>query len=160
MKAYDFEAVTYDGAVYCTGCLPDGVDADSEGVYPIFADSEWDSYPVCDACGAEHDYMSLTSDGQSWLAERKRDEFLAALTEDPLKWNEWMDYVDAECGDASDGPRWFGICYNVPELEGDALVLTLDTYGFRDVVDVWPAAEAEKRWDELRAEVEPQEEEE
>lgn len=59
MKAYDFDAVTYDASVYCTECLPDGVSVDDEEVHPIFADSEWDSYPVCDACGTEHDYVSL-----------------------------------------------------------------------------------------------------
>jgi hypothetical protein len=64
MKAYDYEAFTYDGAVYCCGCLPEGVGALDEDVSPIFADSEWDSYPVCDACGAEHDYVGLTSYGQ------------------------------------------------------------------------------------------------
>lgn len=61
MKSYDFDAVTYDGAVYCCECVP--VDANPEDIFPIFADEELDYYPVCDKCGHEHDYMSLTSYG-------------------------------------------------------------------------------------------------
>jgi hypothetical protein len=60
MKSHDYDAVTYDASVYCIGCLPEGVGVLDEEVSPIFADSEWDSYPVCDACGAEHDYVNLT----------------------------------------------------------------------------------------------------
>ena len=67
MKSYDFEACAYDGAIYCTSCLPDGIDEDHEDVSPVFADSEHDSYPVCDACGCVHDYVSLTSYGQAHL---------------------------------------------------------------------------------------------
>lgn len=61
MKAYQFYAVTYDGEVYCTECLPDGVSAHDSDVHPIFADSEWDYTPICEICGAEHDYMVLLS---------------------------------------------------------------------------------------------------
>jgi len=68
MKAYDYDAVVYDGAVYCVECLPDGVGADCAS--PICADSEWDSYPTCDACGCRHDYVALTSDGIIYEAHR------------------------------------------------------------------------------------------
>jgi hypothetical protein len=64
MKSYNYYAVAYDASIYCVGCLPDGVGAESEDVYPIFADSEWDHYPVCDVCHTEHDYVSLTSYGR------------------------------------------------------------------------------------------------
>jgi len=66
MKSYDYDAMTYDGAVYCTECLPDGVNPKSDEVFPIFADSEWDYYPTCDVCGYKHEYMSLTSDGEKY----------------------------------------------------------------------------------------------
>lgn len=67
MKSFDFDAVVYDGAVYCVECLPQAPDGyehqqvtvDSEEVSPIFADSEWDTAPVCDACGTVHDYMTI-----------------------------------------------------------------------------------------------------
>ena len=59
MESQDFEAVTYEASVYCNGCCP--VDIYSEGVWPVFADSEWDYYPVCDGCGQEHTYMNLTT---------------------------------------------------------------------------------------------------
>jgi len=57
MKSFDFEAVAYDGAVYCVECCP--VDVENEDVSPIFADQEWDYVPVCDVCGREHDYVIL-----------------------------------------------------------------------------------------------------
>lgn len=63
MKAYHFYAVTYQGSVYCVDCLPEGITPDSEGVFPIFASSEWDYYPVCDVCFREHDYVTLTQVG-------------------------------------------------------------------------------------------------
>jgi hypothetical protein len=74
MKSYDYEAVAYDGAVYCCGCLPDGVTEESEEASPIFADSEWDCYPVCDHCGCTHDYVGLTSYGQAREALREAIE--------------------------------------------------------------------------------------
>jgi len=74
MKSYDFDAVIYDGEVYCVECLPQApkgyehqqVTIDSDEVSPIFADSEWDYAPVCGACGMVHDYMTiLQSDDDS-----------------------------------------------------------------------------------------------
>jgi hypothetical protein len=60
MHAWDYEAVTYDGAIYCVECLPPGVEADSDEVTPIFASDEWAAPgAACEACGALHDYMSL-----------------------------------------------------------------------------------------------------
>ena len=93
MKSFDYYACTYDGAVYCTECLPDSVTDESEEVSPIFADSEWDSYPVCDKCGCVHDYVCLTSYGQAHadlkqaIEEHERGEFdglvVADLSEVP-----------------------------------------------------------------------------
>lgn len=57
MKAWDYEAVAYDGACYCKGCVPEGVD--EKDTYPIFASSEWDTAPVCTVCGTVHDYMTI-----------------------------------------------------------------------------------------------------
>lgn len=56
MKAYDYDAVALDGAVYCVDCLSKNELQDAD---PIFADSEWDYYPTCDECGYEHDYVNL-----------------------------------------------------------------------------------------------------
>jgi len=75
MKAYDFDAVTYDASVYCVECLPDGITVDSEDVSPIFADSEWDYAPVCDACGAVHDYVTvLTNPDEDEPSEPDEDD--------------------------------------------------------------------------------------
>jgi len=63
MKAWEFNAVTYDGDVYCAGCLPEGVALDDEGVSPLFASDEWDGPAFCEHCGEEHDYMSLSEAG-------------------------------------------------------------------------------------------------
>lgn len=60
MKAFDFEAVVYEGQVYCVGCSPVGDDPDKCDA--IFADSEWESAPVCDACYAVHDYVNITGE--------------------------------------------------------------------------------------------------
>ncbi|MBU1621880.1 MAG: hypothetical protein KJ604_20685 [Gammaproteobacteria bacterium] len=57
MKAYDFDAVAYDGATYCVDCCP--VPIEDEEVSPIFADEERDSSVTCDVCGMEHDYMTI-----------------------------------------------------------------------------------------------------
>lgn len=57
MKSFDYEAVIFDGDVYCVECLP--TTASKEDCDPIFADSEWDNYPTCCECFHTHDYVSL-----------------------------------------------------------------------------------------------------
>jgi hypothetical protein len=59
VKAHDFNAVVFDGSVYCNECLPAGVSLDDAEVQPIFAVEEWDAPAVCDRCDFEHDYMRL-----------------------------------------------------------------------------------------------------
>ncbi len=78
MKSYDYDAVTYDGAVYCVECLPKGVDVDDEEVHPIFASEEVESSQVCDACGAEHDYMNIVhrEPDYSKMTDQEFDEIL------------------------------------------------------------------------------------
>lgn len=63
MKSHDFFAVVYDNGVFCTECLPDGVSVSDEDVFPIFANSKHDRYPVCEFCWKEHDYVALTEHG-------------------------------------------------------------------------------------------------
>ncbi len=64
MRAFDFEAVAHDGAVYCVERISSGVSA--KEVSPIFADSEWDFYPSCDSCGLRFTYVNLTTEGQKY----------------------------------------------------------------------------------------------
>lgn len=64
MRCDHYEALTHDGAVYCVECLPADVTEDSEEVHPVFADSEWDAYPVCDSCTRVHTYVGLTPYGE------------------------------------------------------------------------------------------------
>lgn len=59
MKSYNYNAVVYDGEVYCNECLPNKIDIESEEVSLIFADQEWDFIPTCCVCGEKHDYISL-----------------------------------------------------------------------------------------------------
>ncbi len=59
MQPYDYEAVIWDSEVYCIECLPDTVKVTHEDVSPIFAESEWDSYPTCCWCHTVHDYVNL-----------------------------------------------------------------------------------------------------
>ena len=88
MKSYDFLAVVVDCDVLCVGCLPDDVSVNDEDVHPIFADSEWDSYPVCSECGREHDYVSLTTYGQNQrdisqaIQEHREGEFDGLVVDD------------------------------------------------------------------------------
>ncbi len=49
MNAWDYDAVIFDGDIYCIECLPDDVDTDD--VQPIFAGSEFDYMPHCCECG-------------------------------------------------------------------------------------------------------------
>jgi len=44
MKSYDYDAVVYEGAVYCVECLPEGVSTDDAS--PIFASDELDHTPA------------------------------------------------------------------------------------------------------------------
>jgi hypothetical protein len=83
MRVDYYEAVTYGASVYCAPpkrCLPVAKGEtrkeimDSAEVSPVFASSEWDSYPVCDTCRAEFDYVQLTADGAAWLAKREGRE--------------------------------------------------------------------------------------
>ena len=61
MKSYDVVgyADTENGAAYCVDC------GDEETMEPIFAGSEWDSYPVCDNCGETIEDVNLTLEGQA-----------------------------------------------------------------------------------------------
>lgn len=71
MKAWDFDAVVYDGAVYCVECVPRK--AKAEETAPIFACHELDAYPTCSKCGGLHDYMGLTRDGIEY--ERRQGRY-------------------------------------------------------------------------------------
>jgi hypothetical protein len=62
MKSYDCDAVIFDGEIYCISCLPENV---SKNEYdPIFADSEWQSPPVCHECGEIHEYVLLINNNK------------------------------------------------------------------------------------------------
>ena len=82
MKAYDYEAVVYRGAVYCADCCPVPVEADD--VIPIFASNEVDSAPVCDACGEIHDYMLFTEEHYRREAEAAGEEQAQEFIERPF----------------------------------------------------------------------------
>ncbi len=80
-SAWNFEVVAYESEHYCVGCLPDGVTVGDEFVYPITALAEVDCWPVCCKCRAEHDYMSLTSEGRRWNSRREWSDKVRALAE-------------------------------------------------------------------------------
>jgi hypothetical protein len=50
MNASDVVGYAFDGATYCYDCRPDVSEDAEDDVSPIFAGSEWDSYPTCDTC--------------------------------------------------------------------------------------------------------------
>jgi hypothetical protein len=87
MRSYDYDAVTYDGEVYCVECLPDGVNVEDPEVMPIFADSEWAYAPVCTACGAKHDYVTVI-----------REEYTATTIKQQFSEIEHDDISEAHIG--------------------------------------------------------------
>jgi hypothetical protein len=87
MRSYDYDAVTYDGEVYCVECLPDGVNVEDPEVMPIFADSEWAYVPVCSVCGAEHDYVTVI-----------REEYTATTIKQQFSEIEHDDISEAHIG--------------------------------------------------------------
>ena len=138
MKSYDYEACAYDCALYCSGCLPEGITTDSEEVSPIFAGSEHDGYPVCDHCGAVHDYVSLTTDGILIECDRQSLErfYMPASEFMNADQGSWMadimdsfasdageDYTDEERqqdADSQAGWYWW-CCFTGCMPEGDAI---------------------------------------
>lgn len=58
LDEYDYDAVVYDDDIYCIECLPAGKNPDDDDISPIFAGSEWEYYPCCCICGAEHYYVT------------------------------------------------------------------------------------------------------
>ncbi len=61
MNVLGFDAVEFQGKVYCIGCLPDPISLNDEDVLPIFANSVVKEFPNCEACGVQHDYMWTTT---------------------------------------------------------------------------------------------------
>lgn len=62
MNAADVVGYTLDSEVFCCDCV-----LDKEKCNPIFVDSEWDSFPVCNKCNEEITSIKLTDDGIEWL---------------------------------------------------------------------------------------------
>lgn len=56
-----YDAVVWNGAVYCILCLTKatGHTSGDPGVLPIFATDEWQHPPQCDRCGKVHTYMQV-----------------------------------------------------------------------------------------------------
>jgi hypothetical protein len=139
MHGHDFDAVVYDCDVCCVACLPDGLTADSTDewgepiVHPIFATEEMDSYPVCCECGAEHDYVSLTEQGQRDLIERAGPQDEDITTEDYVTWmswdgpvatvgpeEDWRDVLEDWCEEEGFWPNFWHVSDH-----GNATLLTL-----------------------------------
>lgn len=59
----DAYAVTWQGNVYCAGCIPDG--PPKLEAQPLLPSAVVDDYPSCDVCGELHDYMQLEVAGES-----------------------------------------------------------------------------------------------
>lgn len=74
MNAFDYDAVVYDGDAYCLSCLPETV---SEDEYePIFADSEWQEYPVCCECQEIHFYVKILPFMRQILVSKTKKEYI------------------------------------------------------------------------------------
>lgn len=74
MMLYEFEAVAYNGEVYCSECCP--IDINDASVTPIFASDEVDEVQICCECGCEHDYMNIRVQDESNILEVLEQENL------------------------------------------------------------------------------------
>lgn len=98
MNACDFRAVVIDCNIYCLECAPVHK---ADEAFPIFANSEWDSYPYCTRCGREHDYVIKIEDkhtptdpddmgiGRCPVCSQRPDEFYAfddAADDNEIPW--------------------------------------------------------------------------
>lgn len=103
MHCADYDAVEYDGEIYCVGCLRElfmkeldtsrEVDRAMENATPIFAGGEW-CYPAprCAECGEVHTYMDvldipdgLNADGsidEQWIDDQRYDGDLIPYPKD------------------------------------------------------------------------------
>lgn len=87
MNSTDIVGYTHNGEAYCTNCIPAIDDS------PIFADSEWDSFPTCDNCREEITSINLTDKGKEWLVfERGTDTgFMKGEVTENILWYEIND---------------------------------------------------------------------
>lgn len=74
MNAFDYDAVVYDGDIYCLYCLPD--DASEDDYNPIFADSEWSQPPICSNCQEVHHYVKIVFPKQTLVSKTKKEYIL------------------------------------------------------------------------------------
>ena len=97
MKCYDFDAATWNGDIYCLGCLPKGITKDHDEVNPIFANSEWDYVPTCCICGTEHDYVTVLKKENKRLSDNFKGYVVSEatlLTKDLI--SSIQGFLDAE----------------------------------------------------------------
>lgn len=103
MNATDYEAMVYDGEIYCCGCLPDGATEDE--AEPIFAESEWDYYPTCAHCGAVHDDVVLTGEGLIYEARRQHGEIFFVAASEFASAKETGTWMEERMDEQLDGPE-------------------------------------------------------
>ena len=66
MKSYEIVAwASPDGCVICTACADERGHSHDEDFTPVFADSEWDSYPVCGICEKVIEYVTVIEKGEA-----------------------------------------------------------------------------------------------
>jgi len=111
MKATDVVAYAEDGAIYCPNCANE-----SESMEPVFADSEWDSFPTCDACGEKIKEVSLTRGGVAYELEQLNFEWFHVTETETETGDVFHDEVDGEyLGDGWYG--WFCLPGCLPDSE-------------------------------------------
>lgn len=103
MIATDYEAMVYDGEIYCCECLPDGVT--EEEATPIIADSELDRYPTCAHCGAVHDYVGLTREGLIYETEQQHGEIFFVPAGEFASAKDTGTWMEERMAEQLDGPE-------------------------------------------------------
>jgi len=74
MKAFEYDAVIFENEIYCLSCVPD--DVSLKDCEPIFADSEWQSYPVCNECEEIHTYVKILPFVRQVLISKTKKEYI------------------------------------------------------------------------------------
>lgn len=67
MKCYEIVGYVNGDCIICPNCATEEDMDEKNGLPVIFADSEWDFYPICDSCGTEITDVCLTETGIDYI---------------------------------------------------------------------------------------------
>lgn len=166
-KAWDIRAYTHDGAIWCDDCVAAhfAEHGGSEEEWPPVFES--DESPAtgeyCDQCGAEtaepYDESTLTDVVHQWTLDSSQDEQAGDVSES-FGWAAL--FLNVQRSELRDAGLWESYrdtrrgMMKTPE-DSPSFIYFVDSYGFKNVDEYETEEDARKAWDELVAELEPNE---